>query len=111
MFVCCFSRYRKPGHHLKCPITDFLLLHSAKLIDNTKEGTEKLQSLFGEVEKNADVEMNKFTEIVNRLAEDQGKSVDEVNKRLADQGPKLMESIKAGVKAFAESLGGGSSSK
>ncbi|KOB66727.1 Uncharacterized protein OBRU01_20833 [Operophtera brumata] len=76
-------------------------MKDAKLIDQSKEAEEKARKLFEDVKDDKDVDLNKFKQVVSKLAEEQKKTVEEFSKMLNIEGPKLLSAIQAGVAGAA----------
>ncbi|KAH9637604.1 hypothetical protein HF086_014768 [Spodoptera exigua] len=75
-----------------------------KLIDATKEQEVKLKEMFKDVSSIQRVELEKFKEIIEKLALEQKKSVEQLSKQLAAEAPRFLDAAKAGVQAFREAL-------
>ncbi|CAH0699447.1 unnamed protein product [Spodoptera exigua] len=79
-------------------------IKDSKLIDATKEQEVKLKEMFKDVSSIQRVELEKFKEIIEKLALEQKKSVEQLSKQLAAEAPRFLDAAKAGVQAFREAL-------
>lgn len=70
----------------------FFISRIAKLIDNTKDGADRARSLFEGISDPKNITMDKFKEIVSKLASDQRKTFDDITKSLLAQGPPQFKS-------------------
>ncbi|KAG6455636.1 uncharacterized protein LOC115447042 isoform X2 [Manduca sexta] len=79
------------------------LKRDAKLIDEAA-AEEKARKLFEGVKDAKNVELEKFKEVVAKLAAEQKKNVEDFTKRLGEQGTRLLNAAMAGASAFKDAL-------
>ncbi|PZC76284.1 hypothetical protein B5X24_HaOG204796 [Helicoverpa armigera] len=81
-------------------------MKDSKLIDATKEQEMKARKLFMDAHDAHRVELNKFKEVIEKLAAEQKKTVEQLSKQLAAEGPRFVNAAMAGLAAFTEALKG-----
>uniref|UniRef100_A0A2A4K5K6 Uncharacterized protein n=1 Tax=Heliothis virescens TaxID=7102 RepID=A0A2A4K5K6_HELVI len=81
-------------------------MKDSKLIDTSKEQESKARKMFRDVQDVQRVELQKFKEIIEKLAAEQKKTVDQLTKQLAAEGPKFVNAAMAGINAFTDALKG-----
>ncbi|CAK1592813.1 unnamed protein product [Parnassius mnemosyne] len=79
-------------------------MKDAKIIDGIKVTEEKAREVFSETTDPKNVNLEKFKEVLTKLATDQKKTVEEFTKTLADEGPKFADALKAGASALKDAL-------
>ncbi|VVD04758.1 unnamed protein product [Leptidea sinapis] len=89
-----FKKLEKDGHNTVDNLVNWM-----------KELTEeKVRKCFEDVATAQKVEYVKFTEILNKLATEHQKNVNDFIKTLSDEGPKMLDAVMAAAAAFKEAL-------
>ncbi|KAL4712106.1 hypothetical protein ACJJTC_010967 [Scirpophaga incertulas] len=79
-------------------------MKDAKIIDATQAVEQKARDLFNDAANQQNVELNKFKEVLGKLATEQRKNMEDFAKTLAAEGPKLLNSFGAAVSSFKDAL-------
>ncbi|CAG9789015.1 unnamed protein product [Diatraea saccharalis] len=94
-----FQKFQKAGKNTVDELIKWM--KDAKVIDATKDAEGKVRQLFGNENKD-NVSLEKFKEVVQKLATDQKKNLEEINKNLISQGNKAVDMLKAGASALKD---------
>ncbi|XP_053622188.1 uncharacterized protein LOC128681903 isoform X3 [Plodia interpunctella] len=97
-----FEKMKKEGKNDVDSLVKWM--KDSKLVEDTKANDEKLRALFENEANKQAVELESFRKAVNKLAEEQKKTVDTFFSNLAAQGPKILEALAAGASAAQEVL-------
>uniref|UniRef100_A0A2A4K6I7 Uncharacterized protein n=1 Tax=Heliothis virescens TaxID=7102 RepID=A0A2A4K6I7_HELVI len=76
----------------------------SKIIDQTKEQEEKLRSFFNDIPDKKNVTIDKFKEVLTKVAGEFQKNVDVVTKQLAETGPRMLQSLLGGATSTLKDL-------
>ncbi|XP_022824268.1 uncharacterized protein LOC111354880 [Spodoptera litura] len=79
-------------------------MKDSKLIEASKDQESKVKQMFKEVSTVQRVDLEKFKAVLEKLAIEQKKTVEQLSKQLAEEGPRFLDAAVAGLQAFRDAL-------
>ncbi|XP_028034893.1 uncharacterized protein LOC114246530 [Bombyx mandarina] len=97
-----FEKLQKDGKNSVDNIIKWM--KDSKIIDEVKASEEKARKLFEGVPDINNIDINKLKEVINKMAAEQKKNVEELTTMLEKQPPKVLDALQAGASAFKAAL-------
>ncbi|CAH2101694.1 unnamed protein product [Euphydryas editha] len=79
-------------------------MKDSKIVDGLKVTEDKARKFFEDANDGKNIEIEKFKEVLSKLASEQKKTVEEFANSLAEEGPKILSSVKAAASAAASTF-------